>query len=107
MRSLSFCFLVVGASLLSPSVARAETKERLVIDRVRIGFPGAKNDDTSRYKTGSWAPVYVDLTIGPQDIAADEAELVVETTDSDDVLNEYRQPLPFLAKGSVVPGLTD
>jgi hypothetical protein len=107
MRSLSFCFLVVGASLLSPSVARAETKERLVIDRVRIGFPGAKNDDTSRYKTGSWAPVYVDLTIGPQDIAADEAELVVETTDSDDVLNEYRQPLPFLAKGSVVSGLTD
>jgi hypothetical protein len=107
MRSVGLCCLFIASSLLAQSVAQAETKEPLVIDRVRIGFPGAQNEDLSRYKAGFWAPVYIDLTVGPQDIPIDaKNEIIVETTDSDDIQNEYRQPLRSLTKGSSVTEMT-
>ena len=64
------------------------------IDNVQIGFPtfGA----ASAFRVGSWAPVRVDLTNGAERIAANEAVVVVDTNDSDDVHNLYTVPLPAL-----------
>ncbi|HZT81578.1 MAG TPA: hypothetical protein VFA26_15235, partial [Gemmataceae bacterium] len=80
---------------LSSAAAAQPIEKRVRIDSVRVGFPVA-NPPGNRYRTGAWAPVYVDLTVGPRGFAKGEALLVVETTDSDDTQNRYVQELPVV-----------
>ncbi|HMF11388.1 MAG TPA: hypothetical protein VKE94_03760, partial [Gemmataceae bacterium] len=105
--SLVLCLTFAVAAFV-PADIRAQPKEireRLVIERVRVGLPEGRRSDHGKYKTGAWAPVYVDVLVGAMDIAPDEATLVVETPDSDGLLNQYRQPLPALPKKQVVAGI--
>lgn len=105
MRNLLAACLTAAVFLSVPAAARAQPKDRLSIDKVRVGFPESRNRG-NRYKVGAWAPVYVDLTVGANDIVPPEvAVLLVETTDSDGVKNVYSQKLPPLQKGQVVSGL--
>src|SRR5262245_32970690 len=108
--------VVVAAAILWawPGLASAQSsmKERIRIDRVRVGFPSAQPNsdmggdgrDTPVYKAGFWTPVYVDITAGILGLGMSEAEqkyrfeVVVETTDSDGIANNYIVPLRPLEK---------
>jgi len=108
MRFASTLSLALIVTAFAAAVARAqpkEIKERLAIERVRVGLPEGRKSDHGKYKTGFWAPVYVDLSVGPQDIPAGEAVLAVETPDSDGILNQYTQPLPALPRRQSVAGI--
>lgn len=71
---------------------------RVRIDAVRIGFPAGLQPGEGAApiltRAGAWAPVYVDLTVGPAGFRLDEARVVVQTTDNDDILNNYTVPVP-------------
>jgi hypothetical protein len=102
MRCSIILCLALTLALVAPAVGQQEQpkeiKERLIIENVRVGLPEGRSSDVGKFKTGAWSPVYVDLTIGPQDIPAGEADLVVETTDNDGLLNQFKQALPLLSK---------
>jgi hypothetical protein len=95
--SVVLCTLPIVAALLPSAVLAQEPeklRERLKVERVRVGLPdGRGNDGGGRMKAGFWLPIYIDLAIGPQDIASGEAVLEVETTDSDGVQNRLTQGL--------------
>jgi hypothetical protein len=94
------------ASSTSAQEKPREIKDRLILERMRAGLPDGRSLEKGRYKPGFWTPVYVDVTIGPQDIAANELVLIVETADNDGILNLYKQPVPFvLPKKQTVTGL--
>ncbi|MBV9124881.1 MAG: hypothetical protein JO112_16120, partial [Planctomycetes bacterium] len=111
MRRL-FPALLTAAALLQPGCLRQTPAVPPVqIDQVRIGFPGGSEpgeaaDERGRsdlFKSGEWTPVYVDLTVGPQGLVGTRSEqaetgfqVVVEASDSDNVQNSYRVPLPNL-----------
>jgi hypothetical protein len=98
--------LVAVTSFAAAQEKPKEMKERLVVERIRVGLPDGRKTDQGRIKTGCWVPVYVDVTIGPEDIPANSLVLVVETADSDGILNQYAQPVPFiLPKKQTVSGL--
>src|SRR5262249_19249416 len=101
MRGLLVLCLTLAVAAFVPADIRAQPKEireRLAIERVRVGLTEGRKSDHGKYKTGAWAPVYVDVLVGPMDIGPGEATLVVETPDSDGLLNQYRQPLPAFPK---------
>jgi hypothetical protein len=98
--------LTAATSFASAQEKPKDTKDRLVIERIRVGLPDGRNSDQGRIKTGSWVPVYIDVTVGPEDIPANNLALVVETADSDGILNQYTQTVPFiLPKKQTVNGL--
>jgi len=75
---------------------------RVKIDRVQVGFhPYAQLEFGGRFKAGLWAPVYVyfsqaedgSVVLPTGKDGLGRGELLVETTDSDDVGNIYRVPL--------------
>jgi hypothetical protein len=96
MRSLTAAALALAVALgLSGSAGAQQRPPKVVIDEggVRIGFPN--NSEGSGFKTGFWAPVYVQLTApGPDRVTRADGTIVVSTTDSDDMENVYRVPLP-------------
>jgi hypothetical protein len=102
---LSLTFLLAVVAPVAGQAQPKEIRERLVIENARVGLPEGPRFDHGKYKTGFWAPVYVDLAVGPQDIPAGEAILVIETADNDGILNQYTQPLPSLPKKQTVAGL--
>lgn len=87
----------LGALLLLPATAGAQGRAKIHIDQVRVGFrgagertgPGAKS---GLYKAGFWTPVYVDLSAGNETI--EEGDVTVESTDPDEIPNNFRVPLP-------------
>src|SRR5687768_3076848 len=92
MRTLALACLTPLLLLTVPADARAQIRPKLRIDQVRVGIPAGSI--TGHFKSGSWAPLYVDVTAGPDGLT--RGEVAVETTDSDDVRNVYRVALPPL-----------
>ena len=102
--------IAAGLLLVSavwPAVAPAQQRARVAIESVQVGFPsppgpGEADDERGRpalYKAGFWAPVFVRVTAGPDGVAG--GQVLVETTDADDVRNTYAAPLPG---GGLAPG---
>lgn len=93
MRSL--CLACLAGLLLLPGAARAQSKPKLQIADVRVGFPAGVGRETGErqhhFKAGSWAPVYVDIQASREGLKGTEGriEVVVETPDADDVLTNY------------------
>jgi hypothetical protein len=103
MRSLLFACL--ATVLVLPGVAHAQAKPKLQIADVRIGFPAGVGRETGErlqhFKAGSWTPVYVDVQASREGLKGTEGHLdiVVETSDSDDVLTNYSVPIALAPLG--------
>lgn len=106
MRHALAACLVVSVSLMSSGTAQAQRVPRVKIEHVRYGFPAGIQPDgetgdwesTPLFKLGVWTPVYISLTAGPQGFKKDEAQVVVESADSDEVVNNYSVPVPPVEK---------
>src|SRR5262245_14413739 len=105
MRCPILLCLMFALAALMPATVQAQTKERLIIEKVHVGLPSGRKLEAGKYKTGFWTPIYVDLTIGPEDIPAGQAVIVIETSDNDGLLNQYTQPLPALGKKQTISGI--
>lgn len=78
------------------SFAQRTRPKKVAITDVRVGYksgfdqgdmPEPNNKWQYLFKAGAWTPVFVDIEAGDEPFT--EASLVVETTDSDDVQNNY------------------
>jgi hypothetical protein len=94
MRALLLACL--AGFLAVPGAALAQSRPKLQITDVRIGFPAGVGRETgerlNHYKAGSWAPVYVDIQAGRDGLKGTEGriEIIVETPDADDVSTNYK-----------------
>ncbi len=101
MRKSLPAWLALALALGLPALAQAQIP-KVKITGVRAGFTGGVSADgqrkSSRLKTGLWAPVYIDVQVGNERLGSGEYDLVVETTDSDDLQNVYveRRFLPTM-----------
>lgn len=107
-RSISAWGLILCGVSLAPAQS---SRDKVSIVNVRVGFnagPHAASPDemvsgqrSRMFKTGGWAPVFVNVqNTGKYDPASDGPIVVsVETTDSDDTLNSYSAPLPPFDSG--------
>ncbi len=84
------------ALLLVAAPARAADKDKVKITGATVGFPA---DGVAKF--GAWAPVYVTLQV--QNAVDDDAELVFETPDADEVNTTLAVPLKI---GGLAPGTT-
>jgi hypothetical protein len=108
MRHLIFASVALGGLALLPNLAGAQPpRPKVHIDNVQVGFPAVPEqgdpyiDERNRityHKAGFWAPVYVDLSAGPDGF--DDGFVVVESADSNDDLNNYTVQLP---RGGIGP----
>lgn len=105
-----FHYLIAGclAIVAVSGVARAQSREKIQIESVRIGFPPGpqtQQDDNalsltrdSLYRMGEWVPVYVTLNnVGrydPDPKKDGPALLIVESPDSDHTTTAYTVDLP-------------
>jgi hypothetical protein len=87
MRRSRLACLALALSLAA-AVPAAAQPPRAQITGARVGFPGGAGK-AERCRTGLWAPVYVDVQAGLDRLPSTEYELVVETTDADDMQNVY------------------
>src|SRR5437764_11696051 len=93
MRSLLLACL--ASILVLPGAALGQSKPKLQITDVRIGFPAGVGRETGErqhyFKAGSWTPVYVDIQAGRDGLKGTEGriDIVVESPDADDVLTNY------------------
>jgi hypothetical protein len=101
MRHVVVALLIASCWLASGSASAQGLRPRVHIDNVQIGFTAVPEqgdpyvDERNRlayHKAGFWTPVYVMLSAGPDGF--DDGFVVVETSDSDDVQNNYRVQLP-------------
>src|SRR5947209_4362583 len=88
-------FLILAPCILSllPATAAAQKRDQKVQMDVQVGFAtGAEQPDEHGreylFKPGAWTPVYVDVEAAA-DGTAQPGQVVVETTDSDEVQNRY------------------
>src|SRR5947209_872623 len=96
-RLLGLALAAAGLLTFVPTgFAQPGRKVSIDKDGVHVGFP--TRGIFSGFKTGAWAPVYVQLTAHAPVSRAD-GDLVVETTDSDDMENSYTADLPPMDKG--------
>lgn len=95
MRFLTPAALALALALALHAPARGQPPPKVSIDDkgVRIGFDGLSGDLPGS-KTGFWAPVYVQITSGIDRIGPADGTIVVSTTDSDDLENTFKVPLP-------------
>jgi len=95
-------FAIVSLAFTVPSVSFAQTRERVKITGVRLGFPGSGG---AAFKAGQWAPVYVDLEC-TKDTTKDESKLllIVETKDADEAITEGTVEIPAMAQGDRLNG---
>lgn len=106
MRHALAACLAVSVTLMSSGIGQAQRVARVKVEHVRYGFPAGIQPDgetgdwesTPLFKLGVWTPVYVSLTAGPQGFRKDEAVVVVESADSDEVVNNYSVPVPPVDK---------
>src|SRR5262249_55968418 len=102
MRSFTLVCLSLVAVLGRPTTVEAQSRRNTDI-RVRVGFPVAPAEGRPAmrgldlFKPGLWTPVYVDVTAGDDGLS--DAKIVVETTDADDVRNNYTVPVPRMNPG--------
>jgi hypothetical protein len=89
MRNLVWAGLVMAVSLVGPAVGRADVKIQ-----ARVGFPAG--GESSRFKIGSWTPVYVTVTNDSEQRLPPGCRLITEAPDSEDVAGQYAQILPEL-----------
>jgi hypothetical protein len=92
------CVLLFALACNRGPTAGGDGRSKVQLKNVQVGLkpgPMPGNDDPLRryplYKAGMWTPVLIEIE-GKGKL--DEAELVVETTDSSDVLNNYTVKLP-------------
>src|SRR5262245_2202943 len=90
-RALLACLLLV---LIPGSPARAQPRYPLVINQVRVGFPGGFEVDgepVPLFKAGAWAPVYIDIKAEKPGYKGTEGpiEVTVTAPDPDDVSTNY------------------
>src|SRR5581483_12004215 len=100
MRNSFRALAVVALVLTVPGLAAAQARKKPQLGAIRVGFPVGSDRNrpvTERgyYKSGAWTPVYIDLTAGEAGLS--KAQLVIETSDTDDVPNTYSVPVPRLA----------
>jgi hypothetical protein len=78
-RGLTFIALVF--TLLSPTLALAQTRERVKITSVRLGLPvgpfASESGRRGMFKSGQWAPVYIDLECTKD--TGEALQIIVET----------------------------
>ena len=91
-RSLVACLFT---ALLWSAPGKAQPRLPIQIETVQVGFGSSAL--VAEYKSGFWAPVYIDVMAGPQ--GTPRGEIVVQSIDSDDVPNRYTVPLPQLGPG--------
>jgi hypothetical protein len=89
---------ILAVALLWPLAVLSQQRPEIQFDQVQVGFSAVAEDEVpdargrfSLHKAGFWAPVYVSFTSG---VEARSGTLVVESTDSDDVQNNYTIALP-------------
>ena len=101
-RGLLFAIFSLALALVVPSVSFAQTRERVKITGVRMGFPGSGG---AAFKPGQWAPVYVDLEC-TKDTTKDDSKLllIVETKDADEAITEGTVEIPAMAQGDRLNG---
>ncbi|MGE3804265.1 MAG: hypothetical protein AB7K24_06300 [Gemmataceae bacterium] len=85
--------------LLFPGLGPAQAPK---IEQVRVGFPVTGGPNV--FKSGSWTPVYVELSVGEKPL--DKATLTVRAPDSDEVVTSYTIDLPAIAAGTRYQAIT-
>ncbi|HVS35002.1 MAG TPA: hypothetical protein VMS17_05430 [Gemmataceae bacterium] len=94
-RSLLRIVILYSAFLILHSAAAAA--EPLHIENVQIGLPGGKGEQESTpYRSGLWAPVYVKIKAGPDGNGLNQFVVRVESSDGENALVRYETPLPAL-----------
>jgi hypothetical protein len=90
--------VALAVSLGLPAVAAAQNSPipRVSIEPggVRVGFKAGEQG--SGAKVGFWTPVYVEIKAGLSPISAFDGNVVIESTDIDQLQNTYSVPLPSL-----------
>lgn len=94
MRVLVRATLALAVLLTLPALADAQRAPRVKIDAVRFGLPCDNWENTPQFRAAYWVPVYIDLTAGPEGFKKDQAWVVVEVPDSDEIGNTYSVPVP-------------
>ncbi len=77
------------------AAAKAEAPPH--IEKVRVGLPGGRKDETTLSRDGAWAPVYVQLKAGPSGNDRDQYRLRATTTDAENSAYYYDVPVPALS----------
>jgi hypothetical protein len=97
-RGLSLISIAVG--LLLAADAAGQTRERVKVSNIRMGFPYGGNSGMRGgiFKAGQWAPVYVDLECIRDFDPAENIYVIVETTDGDGVITEGQVEVAGLKK---------
>lgn len=92
MRRVLFAGLLLTVALC-PAVARAQSRPSLVVTDVRLGFSGGLDagSPTPLFKSGHWAPVYVEIKAEAPGYkpAEGRVDVVVSTADPDDITTSY------------------
>jgi hypothetical protein len=86
--------LAVVAVCTAAAPAQRIPKVRIDDNGVHVGFK--TGSEASGAKVGAWTPVYVDLTAGSERVSQSDGDIVVETTDSDELQNAFTVRLPPL-----------
>ena len=94
MRSFLFFLLALMAWSVPSSAFSQQAPE---IKRVQVGFQTHQSQEHTAYKVGLWTPVNVEVFGGTDGI---EANLEIETVDSDDVGTRIRVPVRVKANES-------
>ncbi len=87
---------LLGLAVLLPNLAQAQERGKIRINIIRVGFPINLAD--SQFKSGTWTPVYVDVTASPLGPVT-HAKLTIEAVDTDDVRNNYTVDMAPLEPG--------
>jgi hypothetical protein len=93
-RCLIPCCLAV---FLLPAMARGQADAPPKIEQVRVGLPTGQGGPQANYsRNGAWAPVYVKLKASKDGNPQGSYQLVVESTDGEDLPYRYTAPVPAL-----------
>src|SRR6266702_287066 len=98
--------LLFGFMLCPAVTSRASAAPRLNIDQIRIGFTA--EGDMTRFKTGAWTPVRIDVTNGPEVISQQDYVILSETIDGDEMPYQFPESrgLPTLQPNEQITLMT-
>lgn len=96
--------LLFSFFLLHPTSLLQAQPRKVSIEKVEVGFKAGVGQET-RFKAGAWTPVYVDLQ-APKGLLPKEAELLIETADSDNLRNRYQVDVPAIEEEQTITVLT-
>jgi hypothetical protein len=96
-RRARFLVPVFLVALLAPAPARGQADSPPTIEQVRVGLPTGQGGQEATYsRNAAWAPVYVKLKAGKDGNPQGRYQLVVETTDGEDLPYRYTSAVPAL-----------